>query len=109
MAAMVSVAKPASRAATARRRRAVRTSSESERVSSRVRAMTAPLGKDPGSNVQDTKVLEPSPRAGAALFIRRGNTIADALTLGTGTLAVDGVLCIAVDGPYPSNPQGQVL
>ncbi len=37
------------------------------------------------------------------------DTIADALTLGTNTLAVDGVLCIGEHGKYPTNEKGQVL
>ncbi|MCS6851571.1 MAG: hypothetical protein NZ700_10445 [Gemmataceae bacterium] len=36
-------------------------------------------------------------------------TIADALTLGTGRLAVDGVLLIAEQGDYPVNERGQIL
>src|SRR5262245_17175490 len=35
--------------------------------------------------------------------------IADALTLGTGKLAVDGVLLVAEHGDYPYNPKGQKL
>ena len=35
------------------------------------------------------------------------NTIADALTLGTGKLAVDGVLLIGEHGDYPYNAKGQ--
>ena len=40
---------------------------------------------------------------------RHSPTIADALTLGTGKLAVDGVLLIAEHGDYPYNPKGQKL
>ncbi len=36
-------------------------------------------------------------------------SVADALTLGTGTLAVDGVLIIGEHGNYPRNDKGQVL
>ena len=36
-------------------------------------------------------------------------TIADALTLGTGKLAVDGVLLIGEHGNYPNNDKGQKL
>jgi hypothetical protein len=36
-------------------------------------------------------------------------TIADALTLGTGKLAVDGVLIVAEHGDYPINDRGQKL
>jgi hypothetical protein len=36
-------------------------------------------------------------------------TIADALTLGTGKLAVDGVVIIAEHGDYPTNEKGQRL
>jgi hypothetical protein len=37
------------------------------------------------------------------------DTIADTLTLGGKTLAVDGVLCIGEHGKYPTNPKGQIL
>src|SRR5262245_57922408 len=37
------------------------------------------------------------------------DTIADALTLGTGKLAVDGVLSIGEHGQYPDNEKGQKL
>jgi hypothetical protein len=40
---------------------------------------------------------------------RLSPTISDALTLGTGKLAVDGVLLIAEHGDYPYNPKGQKL
>ena len=35
--------------------------------------------------------------------------MADALTLGTGKLAVDGVLLIGEHGNYPRNDSGQIL
>lgn len=41
--------------------------------------------------------------------VRHSRTIADALTLGTGKLAVDGVLLIAEHGDYPYNAKGQKL
>ena len=41
--------------------------------------------------------------------VRLSPTIADALTLGTGTLAVDGVLLIAEHGNYPFNQKMQKL
>ncbi|WP_020472573.1 hypothetical protein [Zavarzinella formosa] len=41
--------------------------------------------------------------------IRHCKTVEDALTLGTGKLAVDGVLLIAEHGNYPYNPKGQKL
>src|SRR4051794_40608119 len=40
---------------------------------------------------------------------RRSPTIADALTLGGGSLAVDAVLSIAEHGDYPTNANGQIL
>ena len=40
---------------------------------------------------------------------RFSDTIADALTLGTGKLAVDGVLLICEHGDYPYNAKGQKL
>src|SRR5437762_14364563 len=52
MAATVSVAKPASRAATARRRRAARTSSVRERVSGRGIVMAAPRHDGQGDSVR---------------------------------------------------------
>lgn len=36
-------------------------------------------------------------------------SVADALTLGTGKLAVDGVLLIAEHGDYPKSPSGQTI
>ncbi len=49
-------------------------------------------------------------RAKAAQFgVRQSPTIADALTLGTGKLAVDGVLLIAEHGDYPLNAKLQKL
>ena len=41
--------------------------------------------------------------------VRHCPSIADALTLGTGKLAVDGVLLVAEHGDYPYNPKGQKL
>src|SRR4051794_28301005 len=41
--------------------------------------------------------------------VRLSPTIADALTLGTGKLAVDGVLLIAEHGDYPTNAKLQKL
>ncbi len=41
--------------------------------------------------------------------LRRSSTIADALTLGSGKLAVDGVLLIGEHGNYPTNEKGQKL
>jgi hypothetical protein len=37
------------------------------------------------------------------------DSIADALTLGTGKLAVDGVVIVAEHGDYPTNAKGQIL
>src|SRR6185503_4748980 len=39
---------------------------------------------------------------------RLSSTIEDALTLGTGRLAVDGVLLIAEHGDYPKSPTGNI-
>ena len=41
--------------------------------------------------------------------LRHSATINDALTLGTGKLAVDGVLLVVEHGDYPYNPKGQKL
>ena len=41
--------------------------------------------------------------------VRLAPTVADALTLGTGKLAVDGVLLIIEHGDYPTNEKGQTL
>jgi hypothetical protein len=41
--------------------------------------------------------------------VRHSPSVADALTLGTGKLAVDGVLLIAEHGDYPYNAKGQKL
>lgn len=41
--------------------------------------------------------------------LKQFDTIADALTLGTGQLAVDGVVIIAEHGKYPDNDKGQKL
>src|SRR5262249_802791 len=54
MAATVSLAKPAARAATARSRKAARTSSLSERVSGKGMVIAAPRRKGPDSIPQDT-------------------------------------------------------
>lgn len=40
---------------------------------------------------------------------RLSPTIADALTLGTGSLAVDGVILLGEHGTYPTNRRGQTL
>ncbi|MSR31310.1 MAG: hypothetical protein EXR99_07385 [Gemmataceae bacterium] len=40
---------------------------------------------------------------------RLANSMADALTLGTGKLAVDGVICVGEHGAYPDNAKGQKL
>jgi hypothetical protein len=44
-----------------------------------------------------------------AYGLRKSPTIADALTLGTGKLAVDGVLLIGEHGNYPTNEKNQHL
>ncbi len=50
-----------------------------------------------------------SRRLAAAYGFKIYPTIADALTLGTGKLAVDGVLLIGEHGNYPNNEKGQKL
>ena len=50
-----------------------------------------------------------SRRLAAAYGFKIYPTIADALTLGTGKLAVDGVLLIGEHGNYPNNAKGQKL
>src|SRR4030095_13995810 len=50
-----------------------------------------------------------SRRLAAAYGFKIYPTIADALTLGTGKLAVDGVLLIGEHGNYPNNDKGQKL
>jgi hypothetical protein len=50
-----------------------------------------------------------SRRLAAAYGFKIYPTIADALTLGTGKLAVDGVLLIGEHGDYPNNEKGQKL
>ncbi len=40
--------------------------------------------------------------------VRVSKTVEDALTLGTGKLAVDGVLLVAEHGDYPRSPVGQI-
>ena len=50
-----------------------------------------------------------SRRLSAAYGFKIHSTIADALTLGTGKLAVDGVLLIGEHGNYPNNEKGQKL
>lgn len=47
-------------------------------------------------------------RLGRHAQVRASKTIEDALTLGTGKLAVDGVLLIGEHGKYPRTPQNQV-
>jgi hypothetical protein len=41
--------------------------------------------------------------------VRLSKTVEDALTLGTGKLAVEGVLLIVEHGDYPTNAKGQIL
>ena len=41
--------------------------------------------------------------------VHLAKSVADALTLGTGRLAVDGVLLVAEHGDYPVNARGQIL
>jgi hypothetical protein len=48
-------------------------------------------------------------RLAAAYGIRITSTISDALTLGTGTLAVDGVVLVCEHGKYPHNEKQQQL
>ena len=68
----------------------------------------------PDSNVASVYVEQVGPRDLSKRIakdhgFRHCPTIADALTLGTGKLAVDGVLIIAEHGDYPYNAKGQKL
>lgn len=56
--------------------------------------------------VGDTDIGRPLARWWEVPVVR---TIADALTLGSGQLAVDGVLLVAEHGDYPTNDRGQKL
>src|SRR3954464_3784214 len=59
--------------------------------------------------IEQTPAAHLGPAKAARHGLRHAPTIADALTLGTGKLAVDGVLLIAEHGDYPYNPKGQKL
>ncbi len=48
-------------------------------------------------------------RLASAYGVRRASSIADALTLGTGKLAVDGVVIVCEHGNYPHNEKQQQL
>jgi hypothetical protein len=48
-------------------------------------------------------------RLAAAYQVRRASSIGDALTLGTGKLAVDGVILVCEHGNYPHNEKQQQL
>jgi hypothetical protein len=48
-------------------------------------------------------------RLASAYNVRRASSIADALTLGTGKLAVDGVVLVCEHGNYPHNEKQQQL
>src|SRR3954464_11977560 len=59
--------------------------------------------------IEQTPAAHLGPAKGARHGVRLSSTIADALTLGTGKLAVDGVLLIAEHGDYPTNAKPQKL
>lgn len=68
----------------------------------------------PDSNIVSMHVEQVGPRdlsrrIGKANDVRLSDSIADALTLGTGKLAVDGVLLVGEHGDYPYNAKGQKL
>ncbi|MBS1828516.1 MAG: hypothetical protein JST93_24630 [Acidobacteria bacterium] len=48
-------------------------------------------------------------RLAAAYKVKRATSVADALTLGTGKLAVDGVILVCEHGEYPHNEKQQQL
>jgi hypothetical protein len=56
--------------------------------------------------VEDTDIGRPLAKRWK---IPLASSIADALTLGTGKLAVDGVVIVAEHGNYPTNARGQIL
>lgn len=71
-------------------------------------------GEMPGMELVSIYMDQISDRdIGLAMMDKHGipvyETIADALTLGTGRLAVDGVLLIAEHGHYPRSETGQVI
>src|SRR2546425_3515107 len=59
--------------------------------------------------VDQVRANDISRRLAAAYGLRVAPSIADALTLGTGKLAVDAVLLIGEHGDYPNNEKGQKL
>ncbi|MCE9533136.1 MAG: hypothetical protein K8T89_18715 [Planctomycetes bacterium] len=59
--------------------------------------------------VEQTKVNDLSEKLAKQHNFRSCKSVADALTLGTGKLAVDGVLLIGEHGDYPFNDKGQKL
>ncbi len=62
-----------------------------------------------GLYVEQKKANDLSQRIARDHQIRLAATVQDALTLGTGKLAVDGVLLIGEHGDYPYNAKGQKL
>src|SRR5262245_4066723 len=102
MAATVSLAKPAARAATARSRRAARTSSLSERVSGKGMVIAAPRRKGPGSIPQDTAA--PKTIQGHLLLYFVAEVIT-AFDLGSGSLNSPG----SVTPQSPTQQQGGAI
>jgi hypothetical protein len=62
-----------------------------------------------GVHVEQKRANDLSERLAKKHGFKTFNTIADALTLGTGKLAVDGVILIGEHGDYPYNAKGQKL
>src|SRR5262249_31006622 len=60
-----------------------------------------------GIHVEQKRANDLSERLAKKHGFKTFNTIADALTLGTGKLAVDGVILIGEHGDYPYHAKGQ--
>jgi hypothetical protein len=71
--------------------------------------MHVPAHRVAGLYVEQTPANDLSREVAREFGARPCRSVADALTLGTGALAVDGVLLLAEHGNYPRNDRGQVL